>query len=369
MLATTAMGAQPDKLRNGTPAEAGLSPERLERAAKLIEAQVESGQVGAASLLVARHGVIALHRGFRVEPEGVFLLASITKPVTILALMLLVERGQVLLSDPASVYLPEFTGGDRDQIRVRDLATHTSGLPDMLPENVELRRRHAPLSEFVQHVVKTPLLFPPRTRFRYQSMGVLLAAEIVERQTHMRLRDFEEKEIFDPLGMSKTSLGLGGRAIPTLVPCMGSPGANPDEEKSFGANSPYWRDLGNPWGGIHSTTGNVAILLQTFLNGGIYRGTRVLSPVTAKAMTTNQNSGVADPWGYGWAVARSTAWNVFGDLVSTRTFGHAGATGTVAWADPGTGVICVVLTNRALDLDKGRLLQSVSNAVAASVVD
>ncbi|MCX6619672.1 MAG: serine hydrolase, partial [Acidobacteria bacterium] len=195
MLAAELAAAAPLELRNGTPAEAGLSAERLERAAKLIEGQVASGQVGAASLLVARHGVIALHRGFHADPNAVFLLASITKPVTILSLMLLLERGQVALSDPASAYLPGFTGGERDKIRVRDLASHTSGLPDMLPENIELRRRHALLGEFVQHVYKTPLLFAPRSRFQYQSMGILLASEIVERQTGMRLRDFEQKEI------------------------------------------------------------------------------------------------------------------------------------------------------------------------------
>ena len=124
----------------------------------------------------------------------------------------------------------------------------------MLPENIELRRAHAPLSEFVRHTYTTPLLFPPRSEFRYQSMGILLAAEIVERLSGMRLRDFEKQEIFDPLGMKDSSLGLGGRRISDLVSCAPAPGADPADDERFGPNSLYWRDMGCPWGGMHSTT-------------------------------------------------------------------------------------------------------------------
>ena len=248
-----------------------------------------------------------------------------------------------------------------------DLLKHTSGLPDMLPENQELRRAHAPLADFVKHTLTTPLLYPPGKGFRYQSMGILLAGEIVERITGARLRDFEKKEIFDRLGMKDTSLGLGGRRIADLVSIASAPRANRTEEESFGGNSAYWRDMGHPWGGMHTTTMDLAILLQTFLEKGTYAGKRIFSPATVHAMTSDQNIGLNAPWGLGWALGRSTAWNEFGDLVSAATFGHAGASGTVAWADPATQTICVVLTNRPLSMDDGRLLRLVSNAVAASV--
>jgi CubicO group peptidase (beta-lactamase class C family) len=344
------------------------------RAAALLEAEVSAGRVGAASLVVGRRGRIVLARGFgrlspasdspRVTADSIFLLASITKPVTACALMLLVERGKVSLDDPVSHYLPEFTGGERGQVRVRDLLSHTSGLPDMLPENVELRRAHAPLSEFVRHAYTTPLLYTPRTAFRYQSMGILLAGAIVEKLTGMRLRDFEQAEIFAPLGMSHSSLGMGKHKIEETV--WFTEAANADT-RSFGANSPYWRDMGHPWGGMHSSANDLAILLETFLDGGAYAGKRVFSPAAAREMTTDQNTAIGAPWGLGWALGRSTAWNRFGDLVSPRTFGHAGATGTLAWADPDTRLFCVILTNRALSEDDGRLLRLVSNAVAASV--
>ncbi len=361
----------------GSADSVGMSQPRLDSAAGLLDAQVRQSNLGAAAILVARRGTIVLHKGFgrlsrqadapRVTPDSVFLLASITKPVTACALMLLVERGRVSLDDPVSRYLPELSGGEREKIRVRDLLAHTSGLPDMLPENTELRRANAPLSQFVERTFKTPLLYTPGSSFRYQSMGVLLAGEIVERLTGMRLREFESKEIFQPLGMNRSALGMGSMRISETVEAWTSAKADPKDTERFGANSPYWRDMGHPWGGMHSNTRDIATLLQTFLNGGEYGGKRVFSRSTVKLMTSDQNRRVQAPWGLGWALGRSTVWNFFGDLVSARAFGHTGATGTVAWADPDSQLVCVILTDRLLD--QGRLLRLISNAVAGSLVD
>jgi CubicO group peptidase (beta-lactamase class C family) len=165
----------------------------------------------------------------------------------------------------------------------------------MLPENIELRRAHAPLSEFVRRVYTTPLQFAPGSEFRYQSMGILLAAEIVEELSGMALRDFEKQEIFEPLGMKDSSLGLGGRHITELVSCAPAPGTYPADDARFGPNTLYWRDMGCPCGGMHSTTSDIAILLQTFLDGGVYAGRRILSPATVKAMTSDQNAELKAP--------------------------------------------------------------------------
>jgi CubicO group peptidase (beta-lactamase class C family) len=244
---------------------------------------------------------------------------------------------------------------------------HTSGLPDMLPENTELRRKHAPLSEFVKRSYSTPLLFTPGTAFRYQSMGILLAAQIVENVSGMPLREFERQQIFEPLGMQHSALGLGRMRINDTVLIQES-GDNPSEDTaSWGGNSEYWRNMGHPWGGMHTTTRDLAILLQTFLNGGAYSGKRILSPAAVKAMISDQNKPLNAPWGVGWALGRSRAWNEFGDLISPGTFGHAGASGTVEWADPETQVVCVILTNRPISVDGGLFLRLVSNAVAAAV--
>ena len=115
---------------------------------------------------------------------------------------------------------------------------------------------------------------------------------------------------------------------------------------------------------MHSTTPDFAVLLQTFLNGGVYDGNRIFSRATVKAMTADQNLHLQTPW-LGWALGRSIVWNFFGDLTSASTFGNARVTGTVAWADPGPKLISVILTYRLLD--EGRLLRLISNAVAASI--
>jgi len=364
------------RLETGRAADVGMSASRLDRVVDCLAEETGQRRVTSASICVARQGRIVLHRGFgrlseeagahSTEPDTVYILASISKPIVACGLMRLVERGDVVLSDRVQRYLPEFKGEHKDNVRVWHLLSHTSGLPDQLPENTELRRAHAPLSRFVAGALETPLLYEPGKGFGYQSMGTLLVGEIVERVTGRRLTDFLRDELFQPLGMTRTTLGLGKLKIEQTAIYQAGP--ETEDLRSWGPNSQYWRDIGHPWGGIHSTTGDLAILLQTFLNGGSYGSTRLLSPTTVAAMTRDHNRGLDAPWGLGWALRDSLVWNSFGDLGSARTFGHVGATGTVAWADPERQLLCVLLTTRSADDRDGFLLNRVSNMVQAAVV-
>ena len=365
-------------LKIGRPEQVGMSGSRLERVNQILADETKSGRVTAASVLVARRGVIVLRGGWgtlnpdagsaKAGPETVFLLASISKPITYLMLMLLVERGQVSLNDLVQKYLPEFQGPGRDKVRVKDLLTHTSGLPDMLPENVKLREANAPLTDFVKGAMTTPLLFEPRTSFSYSSMGTLLAAEIVERVTKMPLAQFEQQELFQPLKMKNSSLGLGKRALADTARVQGDSFAKAEKDLDrYGANSPYLRKLGHPWGGMHSTIDDLGIVLQMFLNGGVYDGKRILGRATVEAMISDQNKRLGHTWGLGWGLQTSTAWSAFGDLSSERTFGHSGASGTVAWADPQRELVCVILTTRPWREDRGFLLRRIANVVQSAI--
>lgn len=324
--------------------------DQLDRAKEICLRSGTSGEVTFLAAVVQQGRDVMSWSAGRARPDTVFLLASITKPMTAVAVMKLADRGELRLSDHARKFIPEFKGGDRDLITVRHLLTHTSGLPDMLPENEQLRKRHAPLADFVAGTCSTPLLFKPGTEVRYQSMGILLAAEIAERVTRTPLRRFLAGEVFRPLGMTKTSLGLGGRRIEDTAICQVT--GNDD----WNWNSPYWRDLGAPWGGAHANAADILKLLAYFLDPD----DRVLKPATARAMTTNQNHGLPEPWGFGFLVNGAR----FGKKCSPGTFGHWGSTGTIAWCDPVTRTSFVLLTTKPASDSRRTLLGPVSDAVA-----
>jgi CubicO group peptidase (beta-lactamase class C family) len=309
-----------------------LRRQKVDEAVKLIQARVDSGDVRAASLHV-RCGKDVFQQGFGAakEPRSVFLLASISKPMTASAVMLLADRGRLSITDPVQKFIPEFKGGEKDRILIRHLLTHTSGLPDMLPENDELRKRHAPLKDFVAGTCKADLLFSPGTKVKYQSMGILLAGEIVQRVAGRALPEFLRDEIYRPLGMRDTSMDLGGRAIADTMQCqIGEP-------TDWDWNSAYWRNLGSPWGGAHSTAADVARFLEYFV-----RPTPpVLKPATAASMIVDHTGGLTPPWGLGWTLARG-----FGKQSSPKTYGHGGSTGTLCWLDPEKDLSFVLLNTK-----------------------
>jgi CubicO group peptidase (beta-lactamase class C family) len=253
-------------------------------------------------------------------------------------------------------------------VRIRHLLTHTSGLPDMLPENVALRAAHAPLSAFVERSCSTPLLFSPGSACSYQSMGILLAAAVVETVSGMPLPQFLEHELSRPLGMGDTWLGLGALAHNRMPRVILAPA---DEQASWNWNSLYWRGLGAPWGGLNTTAQDYARFLHLMLAAGS-ASQAVLSPGMRRAMLANQLSGLPGlpeqarrehAWGLGWRLNQPAGAHSLPEIASTQAFGHGGATGTCAWADPASGLACVILTN---DPQSGRFRSLLSNLVAAA---
>jgi CubicO group peptidase (beta-lactamase class C family) len=359
-----------DLLRGGAALAVGAGP--LQGANALLERAAASGELSAAVLEVTAPGGSLVRAYGRARPDTVFLLASITKPMTAATVMALVERGQLTLDDRVGKHLPEF--GDRP-VTVRHLLTHTSGLPDMLPDNVELRRRHAPLSAYLAEAVRVPLLFPPGTQVRYQSMGFLLAAEIAQRLTHTPFPELMRKTLLAPLGMKDTSLGLGPRRLEDTARCQ-----VPDDDPSTW-NTPYWRTLATPWGGAHAPAGDITRLLRFFGTHNSLapvprqptpvrrrrddegRGEGApLKPETVKLMLTPQTPPTAkgDRYGLGWRLG------IGGKSSSPHTFGHSGATGTLSWMDPTRDLTCVLLTTLPSAKSDKTVLHPVSDLVSSA---
>ena len=315
---------------------------RFAPAAAPLAESVASGEMRAASLWV-RQGdqEYAWFSGAASSQDAAFLIASITKPLAITAALMLADSGDLDVERPVVHYLPEFTGEGREAVLVWHLLTHVSGLPDQLATNTELRSSHAPLSAFVAAALQAPLAFPPGRAYSYSSMGILLATEIAERISGRPLRELLAQRLFEPLGMTTASLGLGGRDVSELVACQveyAAPeaGAGAENSRGWDWNSRYWRDFGAPWGGVHASARDVG----TFFWEAMHPTDRVMKPATWRLMTTNRNPPGITPRGFGLGVGKASS-HLRG---SAEAFGHTGATGTLAWADPATDTVCVVLT-------------------------
>jgi CubicO group peptidase (beta-lactamase class C family) len=331
---------------------APMTKDRLAPARTLLEQAAAAGEVAAAVLHVEAGTQRFVHAFGSATPDTVFLLASITKPMTATGIMALVEHGRLHLDDPVHRHLPAFAGADRAPVTLRHLLNHTSGLPDQLPDNLELRRQHAPISAFVAGAVRAPLRFAPGSDVAYSSMGFLLAATMAETIAHAPFRDHLRHTVFAPLAMTGASLGLGGRKLEETARCQ-----TPDD--AGGWNTLYWRDFGAPWGGAHGTAADVTRLLRFFLHPDRHQG--CLRPETARAMLTQTTPPARrDRYGLGWRLG------VAGRGGGAQTFGHSGATGVLAWADPARDLTCVLLTTRPSAQSEATLLRPVSDAVFAA---
>jgi len=365
------------------PDAIGIDPIRLQRAYDLLKDWTDHDKIPAAALCVGRKGRIVEPQFFgrhrlespaaSLKPDALFLVASITKPVTVAAAMLLVERGEMALDDKVTRYVPRFAQNGTQDVCIRHLMTHTSGLPDQLAINNKLRAAHQPLSAFIDATCQEPLLFPPGTKVSYQSMGLAMLSEIVHQVTGKLLPEFLRKEVFDPLGMKDTSLGWQPEKKVRITEVR-------LEREMQGTdwhwNTPYWLGFGAPWGGLITSPADFACFCQMMLNGGELGGVRVLSRATVRAMTGNQLAAMAQipeeerrcrPWGLGWRLNWPGHSASFGDLLGPRTFGHWGATGTVCWIDPEAEAFCILFTTQPQE-PEGRYLARICNIVAASLL-
>lgn len=363
---------------------------RLERAWELLGRWVDEDRFPAIAAAVgSAHGFEQRAYGrlrpdrnaAELSPASIFLIASPTKPVVALAVMSAVDEGLLKLQDPVAAFVPEFASQGKRGITLAHLLTHTSGLPDMLPDNTQLRQKQAPIEAFLQRTCRLKPDFLPGRGLQYQSMGFLMLGEVLRRVTGQPIGEVLRRRIFEPLNMQDTALGM-----PEAWEVAASGGLSRAERIAeirtgdtlpFAAtwNTSYWRRFGAPWGGLLSTTGDLARLCQHLLSIHAGESSGIISPAALQAMTTNrldQFVEVPEPnrrcfaWGYGWQLNWPGHATTLGDLLSPQAYGHWGATGTMMWIDPPRDLFSVVLSTEPLE-NGPRRLANFSNAVCAAL--
>jgi uncharacterized protein YbbC (DUF1343 family) len=291
--------------------------------------------------------------------DTVFDLASLTKCIaTTTSMMKLVQEGRVRLNDPVIMYLPEFAQNLKQDITIRGLLTHYSGLAPDLDLQTPWTGRDA---AFAMAMAQKPVN-PPGSRFVYSDINFEVLGFVVERVTGESLDEFARKNIFAPLGMSHTRYLPPDQWLSRIAP------TEYDEQHRMlhgVVHDPTARRMGGVAGhaGLFSTAGDLSIFAQ-----GMLRGFKVLSREMVEKMTTPQTPANAPSVrGFGWDIDSPFASNR-GELLPVGSFGHTGFTGTSLWIDPVTDTYIVLLTN-AVHPHVGKSVVSLRSRIATAVVD
>jgi CubicO group peptidase (beta-lactamase class C family) len=366
------------------PTKGGMDPERLGRISARMKYYVEKGQIAGAVTLVARHGTVAsleavgfqdLEAAKPMRTDTIFQIMSMTKPITAVALMMLAEEGKLSVGDPVEKYLPEFKGmwliDSRDgnkamtlkrpsrAITIRDLLTHTSGVPGSPPEGF----RPFPilittsLEKLVAVSAQQPLNFEPGSRFEYSNIGIETVGRIIEVLSGMPYDKFLQSRLFEPLGMSDTFFvpprEKYGRIASVYVLEAGKlKPVGPDNPG--GGNWKYRIGAKNPLpdGGLYTTAADLFVLYQMMLNGGTYEGKHILSRATVELMTTSQTGTIpvfgdtGQGYGLAWLVNRDPKASFTLPFTSLGTFSHSGRFSTQGWIDPKRDLVGIFLIQR-----------------------
>jgi CubicO group peptidase (beta-lactamase class C family) len=291
-----------------------------------------------------------------------FWIASVSKPMTATALMMLVDEGKVNLDDPVEKYLPEFKGQEvyrtrpapgqaapahrepselvaaNHPILVREILSHTSGLPFRSaaePGALDL----LPLKDAVRSYAAEPLLFQPFTDYSYSNEGLNTAARIIEVVSGMPYEQFMQQRLFDPLGMSDTTFWPSPEQTQRIATTYRLSKQNslleatPIDQLTYPLSDRQHR-YPMPAGGLFSTASDVEKFCRMILNGGVLDGKRYLSKRALHQMTSTQNGGLGGTdYGFGWSV-------------SDGTFGHGGAYKNAIDIDPAAGRILVFMVQQ-----------------------
>ena len=348
------------------------SAERLASIDTIVKNAIIQGHIPGAVVLVGHDGKVVYRKAFgnrsldpTVEPmtvDTVFDMASLTKVMaTAGSVMRMVQLGQIRLNDPVARYIPEFGQNGKQEITIRQLLTHYSGLrPDL-----DLKPEWMGQAEAFRLANAEKPIYPPGSTFVYSDINFIVLGELVQRLTGLTLNRYAETFIFTPLGMSNT------RFLPPQSWFLRIAPTEKDERSGLMlrglVHDPTARQMGGVAGhaGVFSTADDTAKFAQAILNGGA----PVWSRLTLEKMTTPQQPpNMTVVRGLGWDIDSPFSSNR-GELLPVGSFGHTGFTGTSLWIDPATDTYIVILTN-AVHIKHGNaiaLRSEVATAVAAGL--
>jgi len=343
-----------------TTAQAGMDQGRLSRIPARMNEFVATNAIPGAVTLVTRHGVVASLEavGYQdwdakvpMRTDAIFQVRSMTKPVTAVAILILLEDGRLLLTDPVERYLPEFrdqTIHDRQEkprrpITIRDLLTHTSGIAAPAPTQVtDVPLAMSTLADLVNLVARRPLEFEPGTRWAYSDTGFLTLGRIVEVASGQPYEQFVATRILEPLGMTNSFFvppaEKRGRIVATHV------FENGTWRNVYADLYPPGAKLSSPAFGMHSTAEDMAAFYQMMLNRGVHQGGQFLSISSIDMMTAVHTADLQAGFspGMGWGLGLEIVRERTG-MLPVGAFGHGAASSSYAWVDSQKDLVGVIL--------------------------
>jgi len=335
---------------------------------------IHSQEIPGAVLLVWHNGHVIYRKAFgyrSLEPrreamtvDTIFDLASLTKvTATSTAIMQLVERGKIRVNEPVAKYLPEFAANGKEDISIRDLLTHFSGLPPDLDLDKGAQESRGKDAAYQMACAEKPI-FPPGSQFLYSDVNFIVLGALVEKVSGQSLQEYSEKNIFRPLHMAHTQFLPPASWLPKIAPTQF------DEQNRMLrgiVHDPTARRMGGVGGhaGVFSTADDLSKFALALL-----QGSSILSPLMVEKMTTPEQPPTSDVLrGFGWDIDSPFSSNR-GNLLPVGSFGHTGFTGTSLWIDPTTQTFIVLLTNAVHPRGKGSaiaLRTKVATAVASAL--
>lgn len=351
----------------------------LEEADRLLESYRERGAFPGGVLAVGhRSSLVHLHPFGRLTYDAdappvtagtLYDLASLTKVVaTTTMAMILFDEGKLDLDRPVQDFLPGFQGPGKEQVTVRHLLTHSSGLEGVVPLFREIQGRPA----YLQRLQTLDLVYPPGSKSVYSDPGILLLGEILERTAGQPLEAFVRERVLDPLGMRDTLFRPPSRLRPRIAPTEFDPWRGRLIQGEVHDENAFALGGAAPHAGLFGTAPDLARFACMLLNGGVECGggrriiSRIVSRKTVELFTRRAGIPGSDR-ALGWDT-RSAEGSSAGTLFSRRSFGHTGFTGTSIWMDPERDLFVILLTNRVHPTRENNLIREVRPAVADAVV-